>query len=247
MAVQNFVHARQHGTLGGGICRAGVQQGVPGGELIGQLRQHLIELVLEGSARFFQLVPLFVQFARVAPRTLGRTQFFQVFVQLEDFFQQIGGRLLFDFAFLAHLFQSQQVLGAGHGIVQGSVGVVQSRGALQAQVPLVDAGVVELVGVQLPAQLMELFLELPRIQSQLARQAEKAEVVGLRHQRLNFTALRTEVNAAFLRVCQRRAAFPALQRAGDTGGLFFRRYPIYHSRLLNFPPNTKWRLASAAP
>ena len=239
MAVQNFVHARQYRALSGGIPRAGIQQGVPGGELIGQLRQHLIELVLEGSTRFFQLVPLFVQRARVAPGALGRAQFFQMLVQLEDFFQQIGGRLLFDLAFLAHLFQSQQVLGAGGGIAQGSVGVVQSRGALQAQVALVGADVVELVGVQLPTQLMELFLELRRVHSQLARQAKKTEVVRLRRQRLNFTALRTEVDAVFLLVCQRRAAFPALQRAGDTSGLFFRRYPIHHSRLLNFPPNTK--------
>jgi hypothetical protein len=104
----------------------------------------------------------------------GHAHLFQLHVQVEDFFQQIGGNargILCDlcrvlFADL-RAFQLEQVFGAAQGIFQRAIGVVEQRRVGQAPLPLVLAGAGKAVGMQLAAEAVKLVLQRGR--SRLSR------------------------------------------------------------------------------
>ena len=104
---------------------------------------------------------------------LVHAQFFELHVQLEDFFQQIrrhdllldlsgGARLLggaFGLLLQRHAFEMQQVFGALDRILQRAVGVVEQGALFQAPFLLLAAGAGIQIRMKLAAQFVEIFLQ----------------------------------------------------------------------------------------
>src|SRR5208282_4414923 len=109
-------------------------------------------------------------------------------IQLEYLFEKFGRRLLLRRAFLAQTQMQKQIFDARNRIAQRAVRVVQLRRPLKRQFALVFAGPDEIVGMELPAQLVKLRLKRIGVESQLLRKLEKREIVGARRRRLHFAA-----------------------------------------------------------
>ncbi len=62
-------------------------------------------------------------------------------------------------AFLAHVFDAEEIFDAGDGVAEGAVGVVQLGAATQGEFALLLRGVHEIIGMQLPAQLQKFLFE----------------------------------------------------------------------------------------
>ena len=134
-------------------------------------------------------------------RLAGHAHLFQLHIQVEDLFQQIGGnprRILSVFSILARVllanlraFQLQQVFGAVKGIFQGAIGVVEQRGVGQAPLPFVLPGAGKAVGVHFAAQAVKLVLQRGQVDGEAALQAEDLEKIAA-GRRLNLAAMRAK-------------------------------------------------------
>ncbi len=122
-------------------------------------------------------------------------QFIQRLVKLKHFFQQLRRSLLFVLTLAAHAGTRQQVLDAAYGISKRSKGIVQLRGTRQRHFPFALAAAHEIVGMQLPAQLVKTPLEIFRIDSEFARQSEESEIVGIARKRLDLPASHAKMGA----------------------------------------------------
>ena len=101
---------------------------------------------------------------------------FKVLLHLEDRLEKIGGRLAGDVLRGSGL-QPQEILHALEGVLERPVGLVQDGGIGQAHGPLHFRLALEEVGVENPAQLVELGLQTGSVNIELARKSEAREVV----------------------------------------------------------------------
>jgi len=122
------------------------------------------------------------QCSEIASRCLGLSKFVERFVQLEDFFQQFGRRLLLFLSLFSLALKTQQILYAAHRVAENAIGIIQFRAALQRKLALILAGVNEIVWMELPAQVQEFLLKSAHLDPELAGQAKQLEIAGvLRH------------------------------------------------------------------
>src|SRR5262249_60529705 len=90
-------------------------------------------------------------------------------------------------------FELQQVFHPRRRLLQRPIRVVQIRRSLEARAAFGRGRVEEVVRMELTAQAAEPLLEVVRVDAELARQAEKQEVVAVTADRQNLRALRAEV------------------------------------------------------
>ena len=105
-------------------------------------------------------------------------------VEGEDFLQQPGRHLLRCLfgPLRRQPFELQQVFDARDGMAERSIRVVQVRRLLQARAPLGRGGVVEVIGMKLPAERAIALFEVSHVEVQLAGKAEETEEVGATRQ-----------------------------------------------------------------
>src|SRR5258706_5278747 len=135
------------------------------------------------------------------PRVIGlarRTQIanlVEFLVEGEHFFEQIGRNLPGRFFGSpgGEAFKLQQVFDTRGRLLQCPVGVVEVRRSLEARAALGHRRVEKEVRMQLTAQAAEPLLEIVRVDGQLARQAEKREVIAVAADGEKPGALRAEV------------------------------------------------------
>ena len=103
----------------------------------------------------------------------GHAHFFKLHVELEDFFEQIGGNAgdiclpfagsigVFAGVLFAYLgaFKLEQVFGAMQRIFESAIGVIDQRRVCQAPFTFLFGGTGEAVGVQLAAEAVKLVFE----------------------------------------------------------------------------------------
>jgi len=162
------------------VC-VSVDGGVPvtgrGSELGVDFGELFAEILLSGlQARF--------QCRQIVAGGLCFAQLVERFIQLEDFFEEFGRRLLFVLAFFAHVLEAQEIFDAGDGILQRAVGIVQLRTPAKRQLAFFFRGVDEIVRMELPAKLQVFLLERILFNPQLAREAENGKIVQRRGVRL---------------------------------------------------------------
>src|ERR1700693_3440739 len=91
----------------------------------------------------------------------------------------------------------QQIFQSRNGFTQSAIGVIQFRRSLQRKIAFEFAGAHEIIGMQFPAENVELPFQSGRFNVQLLREAEKSEIVPSERQRLNFPASRAEMSPGY--------------------------------------------------
>ena len=178
--------------------RAALVALVPGLPLRAQIAIDVIEQAVE---LLLCCSRLGLQFRIFFAHLAGHAHLFELHVQIEDLFEQIGRNARWIFAVFAILagvlfadlraVQLEQILGAADRIFQRAIGVVEQRGVGQAPLLFVLLCAGKAIGMQLAAEVVELVLEHAEIEIELRHETEDRKIIAARR-RLNLAAVRTE-------------------------------------------------------
>src|SRR6202041_948485 len=117
--------------------------------------------------------------------------------------------LLLGGAFFPEAETQEEAFDARERIARGGVGALPIRGAFERKIALVFCGAREIIGMELPAELVKFALERDRVDCEFLWQREKRKIVRAFGQRLDFTARGAKMTRG-----KRRLAIPA-SGAGD--------------------------------
>ena len=139
-------------------------------------------------------VEVFAELGFVLPRLFGGAHLFELHVEFEGLFEEVfGDDLLFlraggagglggglGLLFELDAFELEEVFGAGDGVLEGAVGVVEVGGFGQGGLLLGGGSGGETVGVEPAGEGVEGLFEGGGVEVELGREGEEGEVVRMR-------------------------------------------------------------------